>query len=239
MSTTNAKLAPALVKAIAETQDIHADSDNPFHKSRYASLSAHLKVLKPIFAKHGLAIVQMPVGDGESVGIKTTIMHESGEFIEAVCVIPAKEINGQQAGSVFSYLRRYALAACTGVATDDDDAETDRSARSVSVSTTATAKYIPNTTTYSGPQPSQPSSGGDSGIIVPFGKHKGKSIAQVAGEDRGYIEWLASDGEKGYTPKPYNGRISPKDLALKQAAKDVLRGGGSSQQEDSNEDVPF
>ena len=238
MTTPNARLALALVKAIAETQDIHADSDNPFHKSRYASLSAHLKVLKPIFAKHGLAILQMPVGDGESVGIKTTIIHESGELVESVCVLPAKEINGQQAGSMFSYLRRYALAACTGVATDDDDAEIDRSARPVSMGSTATAKYIPSQS-YAGPQPSQPQAGGDSGLIVPFGKHKGKSMAQVAGEDRGYIEWLASDGEKGYTPKPYNGRISPKDLALKQAAKDILKGGGSNHQEDSNEDVPF
>lgn len=231
-------LSKALVAAIAETQDVHADSDNPFHKSRYASLSAHLKALKPIFAKHGLAIIQLPIGTGDEVGIKTTVLHTSGESIESVCLLHAKDLNGQQAGSLFSYLRRYALAAVAGVATDDDDAESDRSHRSVAVhqpqqSQVSTTKWIP------GPAAPQPTSGGPS-PIVPFGKHKGKPISQVAQEDKGYVEWLANDGEKGWTPKPYNGRISANDIALKSAAKAAL--GGSTEnhsQSESSDDVPF
>ena len=72
----------ALVGFISETTDILADSDNPFHKSRYASLSKHLEVLKPLLKKHGLTVLQLPSGDFESVGIKTIILHESGAMLE-------------------------------------------------------------------------------------------------------------------------------------------------------------
>ena len=60
--TVNEALFGALVKAIAETQNVVADAQNPFHKNSYATLGAHLNAIKPIFAKHGLAIIQFPIG---------------------------------------------------------------------------------------------------------------------------------------------------------------------------------
>ena len=109
----------ALVNALGETQDIIADSTNPFHKNSYASLSKHLEILKPIFKKHGLGILQFPIGGDGSVGVRTLIVHISGASVEADALIPAdKEMSGQDAGSVYSYLRRYSLASVAGVATE-------------------------------------------------------------------------------------------------------------------------
>jgi hypothetical protein len=53
-------------------------------------------------------------------------MHESGEYIESMLSLP-QEANSrmsaaQQAGAVITYARRYALAACLGIAQQDDDA---------------------------------------------------------------------------------------------------------------------
>jgi hypothetical protein len=102
-------LNKALIKVLAETKDIIADSTNPFHKNKYASLSAHLDALKPLFAKHGLGILQMPIGDMDSVGVRTIIIHIEGGSVSADALVPAeKGLSGQNAGSLYSYLRRYA-----------------------------------------------------------------------------------------------------------------------------------
>jgi hypothetical protein len=77
---TQAILFKSLVDFIEASKDIHADSTNPFHRNRYASLSAHLLALKPLAAKHGLAIIQMPIGDSESVGVRTLVIHACGAY---------------------------------------------------------------------------------------------------------------------------------------------------------------
>lgn len=253
-NTTNtglSKLAPALIKAVAETQDVHADSTNPFHKSKYASLSAHLKAIKPIFAKHGLAIIQMPHTGGwdGGVGIKTVIIHESGEMMESAIVIESpsetstdksgnnvtkKGFTGQQAGALLSYIRRYALAAVAGVATEDDDAETDRVAQAP-----ARSNYIPNPNASapaqsSGAAPTASNSSGDEPII-PFGKMKGSRLSEL---DDYNLDYWANKWE----PKPWEktGKVGPKDLALKAAAQKLWSDRQSNQSNtSSDEDVPF
>ena len=134
----NAEMHTDLIKFISETKDVHADSVNPFHKSKYASLAAHLAALKPLAAKHNLAIVQMPESEGNHVGVRTTIVHKNGMTMSSFIGIPMVDgAKGQDAGAVISYLRRYALASVSGVATDDDDAEGDRTAKT-------TGKYFAN-----------------------------------------------------------------------------------------------
>ena len=78
----------ALVNALGETQDIIADSTNPFHKNSYASLSKHLEILKPIFKKHGLGILQFPIGDNASVGIRTASALVLASFADTVVLSP-------------------------------------------------------------------------------------------------------------------------------------------------------
>ena len=136
---TNPEMNAALVAAIAEAKDVSADSKNSHLGNKYASLSAHLKAIKPVFAKHGLAIMQFLIYDQTgAAGIGTIILHKNGGWISFDCCPQpphekGKDKNGndyekkgyspQQFGAFISYLRRYTLASIAGVATDDDDAE--------------------------------------------------------------------------------------------------------------------
>ena len=235
-----AKLNTALVKAIAETKDVHADSTNPFHKNKYASLGAHLEVVKPIFAKHGLAILQFPTSCDKSIGVNTVIVHESGASIEeAICIPVGDSIKGQDAGSVISYLRRYALASVAGIATEDDDAEINRIANpspsSNAVKTTSvatTAKFIPN------PNVSQSSSGEiNFDLPVPFGKNKGTTLNNLPLSDLNY--WANT-----WEPKPWEktGKVGPKDLSLKASAQAlwaIKNAESQPQSDDEGDAIPF
>ena len=234
-NTQKVALQKALVAAIAETTDVHADSNNPFHKSKYASLNAHLALIKPIFAKHGLAIVQFPCGHENAVGINTVIMHKDGGRIEEESIIPCPQgIDGQKAGSIFSYLRRYALAAVAGIATDDDDAEAVRAPAPKPSYTAASnaGKFTPN--------PSFNASSGavDFDLPVPFGKNKGSALKDLPDADVNY--WANT-----WEPKPWEktGKVGAKDLALKASAKALwaIKQGGTPENEGEAEEdaIPF
>lgn len=231
-----AELHAALVKAVAETQDVHADSTNPFHKNKYASLSAHLAVVKPIFAKHGLAVLQFPTSSEKSIGVTTTIVHKSGSQIMDTITIPVGDgVKGQDAGSIISYLRRYSLAAIAGIATEDDDAESDRIVRTPSPSagsgTISTTKFIPN------PNATAPTASVnvDFALPVPFGKNKGTALQDLPDSD---LDYWANKWE----PKPWEktGKVGPKDLSLKASAQALWASKqGGSTATDSQDEVPF
>lgn len=123
-STTLGALAGALAKAQAEMPAVPKGATNPFLKNKYATLDDTIAVVYPVLNRHGLTISQFPVNDGDSIGLTTILMHESGEWLEQTFVMPLADEKGksmaQVAGSVFSYLRRYGISAVTGVATDDD-----------------------------------------------------------------------------------------------------------------------
>lgn len=244
-------LNAALVAALSETTDVHADSTNPFHKSKYASLGAHLAAIKPVFAKHGLAIIQFPVGYDNGVGVKTIVMHKSGETIGFDIMLSAPKVTSkegvtkqgytaQEAGSVISYLRRYSLASVAGVATDDDDAEVTRT--SVSSQSVTKTNYIPNPTA----KPAYTGKGGDTQFIVPFGDCKGQPLSTLPMKSNdkskkcGDLYYWANV----WKPKPFgdNPEPSPKDIALKAEAQRlyaVAESGPAEAEEVAPDDVPF
>lgn len=115
------KLAPALVKANAEVATALKDSKNPHYGSTFASLNSVLDALKPVYAAHGLTVVQIPGMDGGNATLDTMIVHESGEWLSGVSVAPLPKKDPQGVGSAVTYLRRYALAALAGIRQDDDD----------------------------------------------------------------------------------------------------------------------
>jgi uncharacterized protein (DUF3820 family) len=227
------ELASALVKAIAETKDVKADATNPFHKNTYATLGAHLEATKGTFAKHGLAIVQFPHGDGNQVGVNTMVIHKDGGYIQNYVTIPVGEnLKGQDAGSLFSYLRRYALASVAGIATTDDDAEADRVLRSAPSTTHNTGVFAqPATKVVSAPS-GVIHADADLNVVIHFGKNKGKTLGELPANS---LDWYI----KEFQPKPYNGKISPVDVALRDALDrlDAKRGDASSDEPEDN--VPF
>jgi len=227
------ELASALVKAIAETKDVKADATNPFHKNTYATLGAHLEATKGTFAKHGLAIVQFPHGDGNQVGVNTMVIHKDGGYIQNYVTIPVGEnLKGQDAGSLFSYLRRYALASVAGIATTDDDAEADRVLRSAPSTTHNTGVFAqPATKVVSAPS-GVIHADADLNVVIHFGKNKGKTLGELPANS---LDWYI----KEFQPKPYNGKISPVDVALRDALDRLNAKRGESSSEEPEDNVPF
>jgi len=119
-----AELAAALAKAQGEFQAVPRSAENPFFKSKYADLPSVVLAASPILSKHGLSVSQLPDFDGESDLLTTTIMHESGQWIEASARLHLIKQEPQAQGSATTYMRRYAYSGGIGVVTEaDDDAE--------------------------------------------------------------------------------------------------------------------
>lgn len=121
------EISKALAKFQAEVENPPNTADNPFFKSKYAPLPDILNDVRPLLASHGLSVIQMPGGDGESITVTTTLLHASGEWIESEpLTLPSTPDNkgkytAQGAGSAITYGRRYALAAMLGISGEDDD----------------------------------------------------------------------------------------------------------------------
>lgn len=149
-SPTIQNLAAAFCEAQAEMPAVAFDSRNPFLKNQYASLGAVISASQPILKKYGLSIVQFPISmsgkthvegqeehddktrtpfardrDGvESIGIETIILHKSGEWLSGTLCVSLTSEKGksmaQMAGSIITYLRRYARASVLGLYADED-----------------------------------------------------------------------------------------------------------------------
>lgn len=116
------ELADALAKAQGEIKGAKKSSDNPFFKSKYAELSEVIDAYREPFAKNGLSLTQFPFSDGDRVGLRSILLHKSGQWmsLEPLSWTPAKK-DIQGAGSLITYMRRYVAAAVSGVAQIDDD----------------------------------------------------------------------------------------------------------------------
>lgn len=90
----------------------------------YSDLASVLDTVRPVLAKHKLAVTQWPsVRDGW--GYITTVLTWSdgkeGEYMVGTCGLPLGDMKPQTLGSMQTYLRRYSLNAVCGVAGDADD----------------------------------------------------------------------------------------------------------------------
>jgi len=241
------ELAAALVAAINEVgTGVVADAENPFHKNSYATLGAHLSATKGVFSKHGLAIVQFPYGDGNHVGVNTMVLHKEGGFLQQYVTLPVGEtVKGQDAGSLFSYLRRYAIAAVAGLATTDDDAESDRVVRTAHKApaqayVAKTAAAVAGARAVIAAAPSHvaiPAGDIDPAAIIPFGRNKGNQISSLGLDDLAY--WATT-----WEPRPFEktGRVSERDIKLKRTALALYAqatGAPANAAEAPQDDVPF
>nr|DAI10500.1 MAG TPA: ERF superfamily protein [Caudoviricetes sp.] len=116
------ELAKALADFQSEVKDPSKDKENPYFKSKYVALDGVLQTVRPVLAKHGLSVMQLPTSDETAVTVTTLLMHSSGQFIESepFKVLLTKK-DAQAAGSALTYARRYSLSSVLGIAWDDDD----------------------------------------------------------------------------------------------------------------------
>jgi ERF superfamily. len=98
---------------------------NPHLKANYAPLDEVLNSVKPILAKYGFGLIQVPTFVENQVKVHTIIVHSSGGYISfAQLAIPSAP-GAQAIVSTSTYGRRSALNAICGIyGENDDDGET-------------------------------------------------------------------------------------------------------------------
>ena len=117
-------LYAALAKAQGEFPPIPREKtvNTGTYSFSYAPLETIIDAIRPVLAKHGLAVIQpLESRQGNEPAIRTKILHVDGGAIEAS--FPLGETPGtiQQFGSKLTYLRRYALCSMLCLAAEDDD----------------------------------------------------------------------------------------------------------------------
>lgn len=121
-SSSIVNLAKALLTFHVKVGKIKKDANNPFFKSKYATLSNILDEIESPMQESGLVISQLPTGDSN---LTTILIHaESGEYLQSEYNIRPVKNDPQAIGSAISYARRYALASILELNVDDDDANT-------------------------------------------------------------------------------------------------------------------
>lgn len=112
-------LAAALITFQIKVGAINKNAENPFFKSKYASLSNIQEIITLPLSECGLAYMQFP--DGQ-YGLTTIIIHaDSGEWVQSTYTMKPVKDDPQGAGSVITYQKRYAIVAALGLNIDDDD----------------------------------------------------------------------------------------------------------------------
>lgn len=132
METKN--LTKALIEFQNAVKPAKFDANNPYYNSRYASLGEIINTVKSEAGNHGLTWIQLPISEGDRVGVRTILMHESGEQIEDSILVqlpPTYVTNSkgidvlqnqiQETGKYITYLRRYALASVFGLYAEEDN----------------------------------------------------------------------------------------------------------------------
>lgn len=114
-------LYKALATAQGQIENAGKDTDNTFFKSKYATLASVRMACRDALSKNGLAVIQQPTVFDGKLYLLTTLSHNSGQWMRSFLPIRPVKDDPQGLGSAITYMRRYALAAITGVAPDDDD----------------------------------------------------------------------------------------------------------------------
>lgn len=119
-------LFEALAKAQAEMPVAGLNANNPFFKSKYASLPDLVKASRPVLTKNGLAVIQGTKEEAMGrITIHTRLCHTSGEWIESIMSLNPNKPGIQELGKEMSYLKRYQYAMITGVIASDDPDDDD------------------------------------------------------------------------------------------------------------------
>lgn len=117
------ELAKGLAKFREQLKQPLKDANNPFFKSKYVPLENVAEVIDEALKGTGVTYVQVPVnGESGMVGVATTILHSSGQWIEfPAFLLKPDKANPQGYGSSITYARRYSLSSVFGITSDNDD----------------------------------------------------------------------------------------------------------------------
>ena len=115
------ELFAALAKAQGQITNAEKNRTNLFYKSTYADLAACWDACRKPLSDNGLCLIQMPRITPEGWLLETMLAHSSGQWISDEMTMPVSKQDAQGFGIAITYLRRYALCAVLGIASEDED----------------------------------------------------------------------------------------------------------------------
>lgn len=117
-----AKLFTSMSNYLAEVKNPANTAVNPFLKNKYAPLDEVLNTVRPVLAKHGLAISQFPTFNGDYVSVGTILAHKDGGYIVYPPVsVPITKKDAVSVVAGVTYARRCSLNAVLGIHGEADD----------------------------------------------------------------------------------------------------------------------
>lgn len=116
------ELTKALIKVQRQLQPATKDANNPFTKSRYATLNSVMDSCRDALLSNNIWLCQYPVpAEPGYLGLVTKLTHaESGQWQSSLAVVPLPKADPQGVGISMTYMRRYALSAMLGIVTEED-----------------------------------------------------------------------------------------------------------------------
>lgn len=119
------EFSKALVVLQGNLEGAKKDTNNPFHKSKYADLSSCWDACRDALQKAGIGVLQPaltpPDLGPEYVAVRTVLTFNGEEYSTELVSKLKDPTNPQVLGSVVTYLRRYGLCSAIGICPEDDD----------------------------------------------------------------------------------------------------------------------
>ena len=116
------EIAKALINVQRQLQPATKNANNPFTKSKYATLNSVMDSCREALLSNGIWLCQYPVpAEPGYLGLVTKFTHaESGQWQSSLAVVPLPKADPQGVGISMTYMRRYALSAMLGIVTEED-----------------------------------------------------------------------------------------------------------------------
>jgi hypothetical protein len=105
----------------SHTAKIPGKDGRPGYQYSYADLGDVLSAVRPVLAKHGIALVQRTAHlQNGGVRLFTDLHHSSGQTIGSEIDLGQGPNNPQAHGGALTYLRRYQIVTLLGIAAEED-----------------------------------------------------------------------------------------------------------------------
>jgi len=116
---TNKNIFNALIK-------FQKDLKNPIKntaafKYKYSPIEVCWDAARDNLAANGLGVIQFPLNKEDKIGVRTLVIHSSGEFLESEYFVESLKKDIQSIGGIYSYCRRYAFCMSLGITPHGED----------------------------------------------------------------------------------------------------------------------
>ena len=108
-------LASALCSAKKMFHTPKKSGHNPHYNSAFSTFNDIKDATALSLADNGLTVSHFPISEDERVGIKTILLHTSGQFISSSFSIKLNRNSEQDVGKIITYFKRYSLGAILGI----------------------------------------------------------------------------------------------------------------------------